>query len=71
MTKIIEAEIDFNGAFLYAPNGIKLSGKNIHFTITGAYILIESLDEAKRALNSRKYKKWKESFKNLIGEKTN
>lgn len=59
-----ELILDFNGAFIYMPNGIKLTG-NMGKTIKNAFIVgeKESIVDAVEYLKSPEYLAWKRKYK--------
>ena len=59
------AKIDFNGAFIYYPKGIKLSGK-VHFLVEHGYLINQgTINDAVKKLKSKNYKDWLGKFKKL------
>lgn len=56
--------IDFNGAFIYMPKGMTITGLPIDSKITGGYFIYNKpLNEAVKSLKSKDYENWVKNFK--------
>lgn len=60
------AKINLNGAFIYYPKGISLSGKDISFDICDGFLINNgTIKEAIQKMSGKEYKQFLSKFRKL------